>query len=98
MKKKIGYVLLTFMLTAFLCALIIAVSLYFYLSRESDSEVDIVSLADAGGATTIIYLPDGETELYRLHSEENRISVSSDEISDNIKKAFVAIEDHRFYT
>ena len=37
------------------------------------------------------------TELYRIHGEEDRTLVSLAEISDNIEKATIAIEDQRFY-
>ncbi|MBQ9314175.1 MAG: PBP1A family penicillin-binding protein [Clostridia bacterium] len=47
--------------------------------------------------TTIIYDKDGN-EYARLDSKENRIYVTIDEMSEYLPKAFVAIEDERFYS
>ena len=50
--------------------------------------------------TTIVYAYDDNgapIELIRLHGEENRVWVSSDNMSPWIGKAFIAIEDKRFY-
>jgi len=46
--------------------------------------------------TTIIYDKDGK-EYAKLDSTENRIYVTIDEMSEYLPKAFVAIEDERFY-
>ncbi len=45
---------------------------------------------------SVIYYQDG-TESERLRSEENREYVSFDKVPQNLKDAFVAIEDERFY-
>ncbi len=50
--------------------------------------------------TTIVYAYDdagSAIELVRLHGEENRVWVSSENMSPWIGKAFIAIEDKRFY-
>ena len=47
--------------------------------------------------TSIIYDSTGTTEIDRLRGEENRIYVTSARIPKNLKNAFVAIEDERFY-
>ena len=46
--------------------------------------------------TSIIYNSVG-TEIDRLKGSENRIYVTSNQIPKNLKNAFVAIEDERFY-
>ncbi len=65
-----------------------------------DASLDVKSLAGGLGLTTKIYYkptPDTEEELLRLHGTQNRIWMEGESISDNIKNAFIAIEDHRFY-
>ncbi len=47
--------------------------------------------------TTKIYDRTGEVLLYELYGDEKREIVSSDRISDHIKKAAIAAEDSNFY-
>lgn len=47
--------------------------------------------------TSIIYDRTGEHVLYEIHGEENRKTVSHDEISNNIRIATIAAEDDGFY-
>ena len=47
--------------------------------------------------STKIYDRTGTIVLYDIYSEEKRTVVPFDQISDNLKKATVAIEDSRFY-
>ena len=50
--------------------------------------------------TSIIYVEDDSAnwvEYQRLHGQENRIWVSLDKIPENLKNAFIAIEDETFY-
>ncbi len=52
--------------------------------------------------TTFIYAEDPVTgemvEVERLYDDENRIWVSSSKIPENLKNAFISIEDERFYS
>ncbi len=52
--------------------------------------------------TSIVYMEDPETgemvECEQLYDTEHRIWVSSKQIPDHLKDAFVAIEDERFYS
>lgn len=84
----------------FLCAVILSVSLFVYM-KNIDPKIDEAIFSDSLGLTTKIYSTSGEngenTECARLHGSENRIYVELNKISDNLKKAFIAIEDHRFY-
>ena len=52
--------------------------------------------------TSFVYIEDPETgemiEYEQLYDTENRIWVSSSEIPEHLKNAFVAIEDERFYS
>ncbi|MDP1625364.1 MAG: transglycosylase domain-containing protein [bacterium] len=47
--------------------------------------------------STKIYDRTGEVLLFDLHDSVKRTVVSSDDISENLKKATIAIEDDRFY-
>ena len=92
-------VLLFVFLVGLLSAGALASSLYLYM-KNIDAELDIEMLAGNLGLTTKIYYtkPDGsEAELLRLHGEENRIWADISDIPSNLQKAFIAIEDHRFY-
>lgn len=49
--------------------------------------------------TSILYATDSEgneVELKRLHGDQNRLWVDSDDIPDNVKNAFISCEDKRF--
>ncbi len=44
------------------------------------------------------YLYDSEgNEITELHDEQNRVAVSLEDIPEHVQKAFIAIEDERFY-
>ncbi len=50
--------------------------------------------------TTIVYIQDKEgnwVENCRLHGDENRIWISRDKMPENLKNAFIAIEDQNFF-
>ncbi len=95
----IALVLLTIFLVGTLTAGALAASLFTYM-KGIDAELDIEMLAGNLGLTTKIYYTgeNGEqAELLRLHGAENRIWAGLDAIPENLKNAFIAIEDHRFY-
>ena len=97
--KRIFYAFLAVFLVGLLCAVTVSGALFMYM-KNIDAELDVQTLAGGLGLTTKIYYtsPEGEElELLRLHGKENRIWVESENISPNIKNAFIAIEDHRFY-
>ncbi len=51
--------------------------------------------------TTIIYVKNSDDkweEYQRLHGNENRILIEQKDLSENLKNAFIAIEDERFIT
>lgn len=58
----------------------------------SVSNIDNIVFAQS----SIIYDRNGE-ELYTLHGDENRKSVSIEKIPDSVIRATIAIEDHEFY-
>jgi membrane peptidoglycan carboxypeptidase len=49
-------------------------------------------------SSTKIYDREGEEVLFDIHENFERILVDYDEISQDIKNAFIAIEDNQFYT
>lgn len=52
----------------------------------------------ANGEATIVYDNQGNEIDQYVSANSNRLSVGMDEIPDNLAKAFVAIEDERFYS
>lgn len=63
-----------------------------------DSAPDISGISMTGkGYATFVYDSDGEQIARLVSSDSNRIPVTSDMIPDDLKHAFVAIEDERFY-
>ncbi len=73
-----------------------AIYVFNYVDDTVHEDLDEMSL----GFTTTIYAPDTKTgefvEYKRLHGEENRIWVEFDKMPEDLKNAFVAIEDKRF--
>lgn len=63
---------------------------------DSAPEISAVDVAPTGYATTLYY-SDGTEMMQLVASGANRIYVTIDEIPDYVGKAFVAIEDERFY-
>ncbi len=97
--KIIAIVLLTVFLVGVFTTGALAASLFAYM-KGIDAELDVEMLAGNLGLTTKIYYTAGngeEAELLRLHGTENRIWAGLDTIPENLKNAFIAIEDHRFY-
>lgn len=97
--KILALSLLFVFLTGVLGAGALAAALYVYMDNI-DAELDVEMLAGNLGLTTKIYYTDesgNEAELMRLHGEENRIWCALSDMPTNLKNAFIAIEDHRFY-
>lgn len=96
--KRILYSLLGVVLVALICTATVSGVFIGYM-KNIDASLDIKTLASGLGLTTKIYhtTKNGEEELLRLHGSENRIWANGEDISQNVKNAFIAIEDHRFY-
>lgn len=97
--KIFAFSLLFVFLAGVLSAGTLAAALYVYMDNI-DAELDVEMLAGNLGLTTKIYYTDesGKTnELLRLHGEENRIWCHLEDMPTDLKNAFIAIEDHRFY-
>ncbi len=80
------------------CLVVGAFAIYVYNFVDDKVYEDLDELAL--GFTTTIYVEDeasGEyVEYQRLHGEENRIWVDFEQMPEDLKNAFVAVEDQRF--
>ncbi len=64
-----------------------------------DSAPDITNIdVSPTGFSTFIYDKSGRQTAKLVASDSNRIPVSMDKIPENLKNAFVAVEDSRFYS
>lgn len=98
---KIGLrVLLSIMLIGVITGCLVVGAFAIYVFNFVDDKVYENLDELALGFTTTIYIQDEDTgdykEYQRLHGEENRIWVDFANIPDNLKNAFVAVEDQRF--
>lgn len=95
---------LTVFLVGVITVCIIAGAFIIYAFNFVDATMDENLYDIALNFTTTIYVEDDKTgnftEYQRLHGEHNRIWVSDadGEIPENLKNAFIAIEDQRFKT
>ena len=98
-------VLLSYLLVACTIMMIFTVPTYI----KSERKIDLFSSIEISeniknmemNMTSVIYVQNesGVWEEYqRLHGDENRIWVGMDKMPKNLKNAFIAIEDERFYT
>ncbi len=95
--KIIATILVIGVVTAAICATVFAL----YIDNYIRPYIDNLSLSDLTlNATSFVYATDSATgeyiELEQLHSEENRIWVDYEDISQNMFKALVAVEVSRF--
>ena len=101
-KKKILGILLAIAFTGFMTCFIIGVNILCNMVSiaNGDKIIDLEFYKENQDQTTIIYAKDKEdkfVELTKLHGEENRVWVDMEDMSEWMPKAFVAIEDSRFY-
>lgn len=94
--------LLTVLLIAIVTGIMVLSVFAIYIKNNLIEDYDIVGLETNLEQTTKIYYTDElgqqiEMEDQRLHGEENRSWVSISKMPTNLKNAFVAIEDQRFY-
>lgn len=73
-----------------------------YLVNVTKNDEDMLNLTNLKlSFTSVIYYQDRDTgeykEYQRLDDVENRIWVNLDDMPDNIKNAFIAVEDRNFY-
>ncbi len=104
-------VLLTLLLIGVITGIIVCARFAIYCRDYLiDDDYDIKDLQYSLDMTTKIYYPEysdiGRTQLVgyhemedqRIHGTENRFWASVNDMPDNLKNAFIAIEDKRFYT
>lgn len=108
MRKKhpVLYTFFLFFYCCFVAGMLTVIIVGGSLLKEFDATVNGETLVDldnyksSQSQTSIIYGYDSNgkvKELRRLHGEENRIWIDYDEIPDNLKWAFICLEDKRFY-
>ena len=102
-KSRIGKIILSVFLVCVITGCMVAGALMVYAFGFVDATMDEDLNDLALHFTTTIFVPDGNgdfVEYQRLHGEYNRIWVSdiNGNIPDNLKHAFIAIEDKRFKT
>lgn len=100
--KKFLKVLIAVGFTGFMICLIIGSYILHDMVKtvNGDRLIDLEFYKQNQDQTTIIYANDEENnpvELLRLHGEQNRVWVNLDDMSEWMGKAFVALEDKRFY-
>ena len=108
-----GYVcsaLLTCALVGMITGIIVVSAFSIYVSRYIDPTIDeTLLITGASEQTTKIYYYDFtdranrigqaiELEDQRIYGAENSLWASYDEIPDNLREAFISIEDKRFWT
>lgn len=81
---------------------IVFVVIYMVAFVHSGPAINLDDYKSNQAQTSIIYAKESETsdkyvEVGSLHGEQNRVWIDSNEIPDNVKKAFVSMEDKRFY-
>ena len=93
-----------------LSVLLLAVSVIFltYLKNhvKKDADVELYRSVKSDKITTFYYFPDGEERISTalelegsaVYNTEKQLYAEFDEIPDDLKNAFVAIEDKRFYS
>ena len=99
--KFLSFIAAVFLIL-FFCTVLLSTALILYATKEVDAELDLDLLIAGQGRTTKIYCFDEtgeavELEEERLHGTENRIWIGLSDIPENVRNAFIAIEDHRFY-
>lgn len=78
--------------TVFIAALLFLGYVYFFIVPKAKELPNRMN-----GGTTVVYDRTGEHILYEIHDEENRKTISHDQIPDTIKTATIVAEDASFY-
>lgn len=84
---------LLFLIFAITIGFVISFAVFAWYAKDLPSPG---KLSQSTGYSTVFYDRDNKP-LYEMYKEKNRLPVSLNEISDNLKKATVAIEDKNFY-
>jgi penicillin-binding protein 1A len=97
---RIGFALLTLFLVALTTGAICCCALAYYVNSyiKPEAQLDIANLSMKFNSEIYYTNSYGKTKLLQtLKSEEDREWVSMESIPEELKQAFVAIEDKRFY-
>lgn len=101
--STIGKVFVCFVLIGVITVSITATALTVYVMKATETETDISLAKEEIQSTgiTVVYAQNTESEeweeIYRLSSGTKRIWLDIQDCPDNLKNAFVAIEDRQFY-
>ncbi|MDD4773614.1 MAG: transglycosylase domain-containing protein [Eubacteriales bacterium] len=105
----IANVIITVLLIGLITGLVVGSTFVYYVKNYIDADIDEFDMINTGqNMTTKIYYMDWtdresrtgtavEIDDQRLYGPENRMWVSIQRIPDNLQKAFVAVEDKRFW-
>lgn len=101
-KKKFLTALLAIAFTGFMTCFIIGCYILTTAVSTVNGEriIDLEFYKENQDQTTIVYAMDEENkpvEIAKLHGEQNRVWVELEDMSEWMSKAFIAIEDKRFY-
>ncbi len=96
-------VVLSMLLVCFLTSVVVLSYVFINIIsiKNGDVIIDLEEKKNRQDQTSIVYAYDGDdkaVEIARLHGTENRIWVDIDEMPKNLIKAFVCLEDKRFYS
>ena len=96
-------VILGFIVACGLTVCIVGINMFNYVVsyKNGSLAINLDSYKSQQYQTSILYYFNDagkKKELIRLHGEENRMWVDIKDIPDNLKWAFVCLEDKRFYT
>ena len=95
-RKKKGIKIVLICVVTLLVVMCLAAVVFVAVQISKAPDISQVNATPEGYLTTI-YDKDGQ-EMEKLYvTESNRIYVELEEIPDSMEKAFVAIEDERFY-
>lgn len=101
LKLFAGILAITVLLIAAIAGGIVFGALAGVIGNTDLSVVQNIQQSLSLNLTSFIYTIDSngnEIQLEVLYDEENRVWADLDEIPDNLQKAFIAIEDERFYS
>lgn len=98
-------VFLTLLLIVFIIGIIVGTTFAIYVKNYVDADIDASLLVNAGtNKTTQLFYVDSETgeeieiEDQRIYGADNGIWVSYEDLPQQLIDAFVAVEDHRFFS
>lgn len=99
--RVFSFILFTLFLIGIFCTAICGIAFAIYINKYITPTIDLDLDSFGLNLTSFIYYTDKKTgqpvELEQLYDTENRVFVDYDEIPQDMKNAFVAIEDERFW-